>query len=748
MLNERQLAAVETTSKHVRIIAGAGSGKTRVLTYRIAYLIDRLNTDPARILAITFTNKVAREMQERAMKLVGEIDGGGPLKIMTFHSFAARFLRREAEAIDYPPGFVIYDDDDQSRLVKGIAETMGYRKSDPVVKEALRYIRSKKNRGLYPSDIDQKRMFNRDKTLLDFYAAYEKRKCEMYALDFDDLLLQCHAILKNNPAIAEKWRNYFDHILVDEFQDTNDVQFDLIKLLCKPSTSVYVVGDPDQTIYTWRGAKQEIILNFEKTFPDAETVVLDRNYRSTKKILKAANALISHNRKRVPKDLYTEGEDGEDIATFDAPTSDREAEWVCRKVRELADKNKNEDGEPDFSNTAILYRSSYLTRPFEQVMARMRIPYRIFGGLRFYERMEVKDLLAYFSILVNPKNDVAFERIINVPRRNIGDTSVARLRQEAADSGVSEYAYLLGYDGFAEISQIPARAANSMVKLVGILEETRKKLEKADEAYPSILKDFVKQIGYMEYLKDDQEGDEDRVGNVNALFDDIVDFLKKNPDSTLDEYLQNVTLLTSQDDMNAGNYVSLMTVHVAKGLEFDNVFVIGLNADTFPSQRALEEDDRDAAEEERRLAYVAFTRAKKRLFLSCNRSYSYATDGHAVPSPYFKEAGLKIKAEGNLYGGGFNRTYGGTSFSGDRFYDGNHISPFSAPAPAAKAHDDLPDLDWKVGDIAEHDLFGRGTVVEKISDDVIVIDFGNLGKKTLLAKHPKLHKAVSKGGEA
>ncbi len=753
LLNDRQLEAVESPAQYVRIIAGAGSGKTRVLTYRIAYLIEQRHVDPGRILAIAFTNKVAQEMLGRAKKLVEDLgEMTNSLKIMTFHSLAARFLRIEAAAIGYPRGFTIYDEDDQSRLVKVIAEEKGYRKGDSIVKEALSYIRRKKGQGLYPQDIKgSKDLYERQKLLLSFYEAYEKKKGDMFALDFDDLLLQCLYILENDPEIRERWASRFDHILVDEFQDTNDVQFRLLKLLLTPLTSVYVVGDPDQTIYTWRGANQKLILDFEKSFGDVETVILNENYRSTKNILQAANQLIKHNQKRVPKDLFTNGATGEVVKTYNAPNSEREAEWVCREIKTLVAKSQRENGEPDYSDIAILYRSSYLTRPFEQAMARSGIPYRIFGGLRFYERMEVKDLLAYFSLLVNPKNNIAFERIVNVPRRGIGDTTLAKIREESGAHGLSEYEYLERYAEFAGDSKIPSKAVAALMAMVAKVEATKERLEKKEEAYPSILRDFVTSLDYMDYLKDDEEEDEDRVGNVNALLDDIMDYLKKNPESTFDEYLQNVTLLTSQDDMNNGNYVSLMTVHVAKGLEFDNVFVVCLNDGSFPSKRALEETERDGAEEERRLAYVAFTRAKKRLYLSCNRSYSYATDSHAVPSPYFKEAGLKVEEEGAFRGlYGFNKTYGGTGRS--FFSDGGHIDPFTEKSQPVEEKKEAPKTNgieaWHVGDIAHHETFGDGKVVELISKDIIVIDFDNGGRKTLMANHPRLSRLKSKGGDA
>lgn len=759
LLNEKQLAAVKTPSQYVRIIAGAGSGKTRVLTYRISYLISEKHVDPSRILAIAFTNKVATEMHDRALKLAQDVLGYAPnLHISTFHSFCARFLRTECKAINYPSGFTIYDEDDQQKLIKNIAVDLGYKKGDEIVKNATKYIQDKKTKGLYPEDIKIKfEAFKDEKECLKFYMLYEAKKSASYALDFDDLLLKTIEILSQNEIIRDKWASRFDHILVDEFQDTNDVQYKLMKLLLRNDTAIYVVGDPDQTIYTWRGANQNIILNFEKEYPNVETIILNENYRSTKTILDAANKLISNNKKRVPKDLYTNHAEGEKIETNMLPKAEDEAHWVGGKIASLAAQDKV-DGEPNYRNIAVLYRSSYMTRPFESELKDRGIPYRIFGGLRFYERMEVKDLLAYFNLMMNPLDNVAFERIANKPKRSVGDTSIERIRNEAAAHNLSEYDYLKSIEQYANESEVPTRVLTTLSALIVKMEETKNKLKDNLEVYSSVLKDFTTDIGYFDYLKDDENPDEDRIGNVNALFDDISHFINTHPESTFQEYLQNVTLLTSQDDMNAGNYVSLMTIHVAKGLEFDYVFVISMNEGAFPSMRAEMESGRDATEEERRLAYVAMTRAKKQLFCSCNTAYSYVTDSHAIPSRFFKEAGLtlpKSYAFTPVEGGSswnnpssWNNTYNQSKGTGDYFADNDaiHEAPKAEPVEEKPATNGI--TDWKVGDKAHHEKFGDGVVVEIIDKNIIIVNFDTAGKKTLLASHPMLSRAASKGGEA
>jgi len=755
LLNEQQFAAVKTTAQHVRIIAGAGSGKTRVLTYRISYLISNMGVDPSKILAIAFTNKVASEMKERACKLVP--DSSFFLHVSTFHSFCARFLRAESKAINYPIGFTIFDEDDQTALVKNIAVDFGYKKGDKIVKLALDYIRQKKCRGEYPEDIViDREAFDEEKECLRFFAAYEDKKTAMFCLDFDDLLLKTIKILTENPEIQYQWSHRFDHILVDEFQDTNDVQYKLMKLLMRSDTCVYVVGDPDQTIYTWRGANQNIILNFTKEFPDAETIILDRNYRSTKTILDAANLLISKNKKRVPKNLYTLDGAGEAIDIKRLPNAEGEAKYVISQIMKLANKTTP----PNYKNIAVLYRSSYATRPFEAEFAAHGIPYRVFGGLRFYQRMEVKDVLAYFRLLLNPLDDVSFERIVNIPKRGIGDTSIDTIRAEAHQENLSEYNYILTIN--PSESNLSPRVITALTVLAGKMEATKKKLLDNFEVYSSVLKDFITDIGYYSYIAEDEDVDEDRVANVNALFDDITHFIANNPESTFDDYLQNVTLLTSQDDMNEGNYVSLMTIHIAKGLEFDYVFVIAMNEGSFPSMRAENESGHDGKEEERRLAYVAMTRAKKKLCMTCNTGYSFVSDSHAIPSEFFEDAGLKFppteyqEGYGDYHSGygrpdhstGWKTTHQGTS---SFFSDGDAIDPFQKePEPevveAKPASNGI--TDWKVGDIAVHEKFGEGEVLSIIDNSIIVVNFVSCGKKTLLANHPMLSRKASKGGLA
>ena len=723
------------------------------MTCRIAYLIEHFDVDPSRILAVTFTNKAAGEMHDRVVNLVPEASMF--LSVSTFHSFCARFLRRESAALDYPPGFTIFDEEDQEKLIKDIAADKGLKKSDPMVKTALLYIRNQKGKGLYPEDISlNKGGFYNEQECLAFYSEYEKKKREMLSFDFDDLILQTVAVLKGNEAIREKWRNRFSHILIDEFQDTNDQEYELIKLLMLPTTNLYVVGDPDQTIYTWRGANQDIILAFPKNFPDYEDIFLNQNYRSTQCILSAANSLIGFNKKRVPKELFTKSNDGEKITAKRFNDANEEAKWVVEKIDSVA-----EDG--DYSGIAVLYRSSYLTRPLESEFASHGIPYRIFGGLRFYQRKEVKDVLAYFRLLLNPLDDMSFERIVNVPKRAIGETTIDKIRSHASEKGVSEYQYcqnILAYDP----EDIQSRTIAQLTMLVSKMEACKARLAENLEVYGAVLRDFITDLGYYQYITEDQGIDEDRAANVNALFDDINHFISNHPDSTFDEYLQNVSLLTSQDDMNGGNYVSLMTIHVAKGLEFENVFIIGMNQGAFPSLRSQQERGNDGMEEERRLCYVAMTRAKKQLFMTCNSGYSYVTDSHSVPSQFFKEARLEFpkssvyRPYGNPYQSrnekvSWNNSPGKKYSDVSFFSDGDAISPFEEPkkqTPKFNAATGNGISDWKAGDRLHHDKFGDGVVKDVIGSGIIVVLFDSGEKKTLLGSVAAIHRVSQNGGEA
>ena len=732
-LNERQLEAVTTSYPHVRIIAGAGSGKTRVLTYRIAFLISEMHVAPWKILAITFTNKVANEMRKRVVDMLPEAEKD--LTIKTFHSFAANFLRREIPVLGFPSSFTILDEDDQKKLIQDIAVERGFRKSDKIVGKTIGYIGSNKLNERYPDDINIiKPTFEDEKECLEIYRRYEEEKNKMLSLDFDDLLLKTNYILENYPNIRMKWQDRIDDILIDEFQDTNDVEYKLVKYLKKPSTALYVVGDPDQTIYTWRGANQNIILDLQKQFLDMETIILDRNYRSTSKILDSANKLIAYNRMRVKKDLYTENDVGDPVIVHSSPSSQSEAEYVAREVVKLKQVNNI-----PYRDIAILYRSSYVTMDFEHAFVAKNIPYRIYGGQKFYQRKEIKDVLAYFRLIVNTKDDISFLRIINVPRRGIGDTTINALKEEAEHNNQSLYEYVRDIN--VDDTVISKKAINALKTMVMVIDNARSDIDKKEEVFSKILEDMIYSLGYQDYLlKDEDDGDE-RVENVKALFQDLRHYLKANPESSFDEYLQNISLVSAQDELVDGDFVTFMTVHTAKGLEYPVIFVVRFNNGVFPHIRSALESGYKGIEEERRLAYVAMTRAKKKLYLTLASDYSYVLGGSLTPSQFIKESGNQV-IDTNEYSPFRSQIKKPKEY---HFNDGPNLD-FTKDEPIRQDFSqDTNDVDdWKVGDIVIHKNLGRGVVIELEGDGIIKVNFETQGIKSIMGNHPYVSKGVNK----
>ena len=725
-LNEKQFEAVTTDLLHVRVVAGAGSGKTRVLTYRIAFLLSEMNVDPWRILAITFTNKVANEMKERVIKLVPS--SAQHLTIKTFHSFAAFFLRHEISVLGFPSSFTILDEEDQLKLIKDIASELGYKKTDPIVKKAVAYIGNKKLREEYPDDVViEHEFFEGEKTCLEIYSRYEEAKNNMLCLDFDDLLLKTNYILEHYPDIRFKWRDRFDHILVDEFQDTNDTEYKLLTLLMRPDCSLYVVGDPDQTIYTWRGANQKIILDLKDKYQDIETIILDRNYRSTQTILDSANKLISHNKMRVKKDLYTENGKGDPIVVKSNPTSRAEADYVSRQIKRLV----TIDGY-SYNDIAILYRSNYITQEFEQSFTANHIPYRIYGGQKFYQRREIKDVIAYFNLIVNTKDDISFERIMNIPRRGIGETSIATIKKEARDAEMSMYEYVKTTDS----SQAQKKALTALKSMIIVIDKTRDDVNRNEEAFVKPLEDMLASFDYYNYLLKEDDGDE-RCENVRALFADLRHYLQVNPEASFDDYLQNIALLSSQDEMITGEFVTMMTVHTAKGLEYPVVFIVRVNEGVFPHQRSQIELGYKGLEEERRLFYVAMTRAMKLLFMTFSGDYSYVAGGTLVPSKFLKESGNEVISREESYS-----SYGGRktrSYHFDDIRDDENDEPRRQQEvkPASSIGSKTNGITgWKVGDIVIHKTLGRGVVIAVEGNEIIRVNFEQHGEKTIMGNHP------------
>lgn len=723
-LNKEQLESVISKEQYLRVVAGAGSGKTRVLTYRIANLIVNENVVPRNIMAVTFTNKAAKEIKERVISLIGDVRG---IFLGTIHSWCARFLRFEARYIDYPDTFTIIDEEDQLNIMKGIFVNKGLPKSDPNIKGCLEWIGNKKTNGYQYEDLKNEKYHSPlMMDYLDYFRQYTEILKERKSLDFDDLLLKSIEILADESnGVRERYSRYMEHILVDEFQDINDVQFRLITLLMTKDTSLYVVGDPDQTIYTWRGANHRLILDLEENLSalfkgaKVKSIVLNRNYRSTKSILNCANKLIEFNKERVKKDLFSYQDEGQPVNFYNARTVKEEAFKVVSNIMELHTK-KN----VDYSNIAVLYRANYLSREVESQLSMYRIPYKVFGGMKFYQRKEIKDIVAYFKLIVNPSDDTAFERIVNVPKRGIGPTSLEKLASQAHNLGQTEFIYLK--ENINE-SPLTSKQKASWIGVLDAMDKVSKKLDAGERKIAALLEDFIDKIGYFKYLIQEEENYEDRIDNIKELVSYAEAFLEDDPNAKFEDFVNNAMLQSSQDDVNNGDFVSLMTVHTAKGLEYDYVFVYGMGEGVFPSMRAISES-KLGIEEERRLAYVAFTRAKLRLYVSSNQDYSYVLQCPLSPSRFVKEAGIYKDTYEDKY------RMGHTTSS---YYQSQNKKPTIQSVKSILDTNKTNGIsDWKVGDRIEHATFGKGKVVQLI-DKLIVVQFDNVqfGKKTFLGSH-------------
>ncbi len=606
ILNPPQQKAVVTTEGPLLVLAGAGSGKTRVLTHRVAYLIEQ-GVMPWSILAITFTNKAAKEMKERIEVLAGE--SAQDIWVSTFHSCCARILRRDIEKLGYERSFSIYDDDDQMSLIKAIVKELNLNDKMYPPREIKTIISDAKNRLLTPNEwLKDAGDDFRNLKIFEVFQRYEKRLKESNALDFDDLLMKTMVLLTEHAPVLDYYRRKFNYILVDEYQDTNMAQYELIRLLAGDKRNVCVVGDDDQSIYGWRGADIRNILEFEKDFPGCQVIKLEQNYRSTGNILDAANQVIAHNAGRKEKALWTDSGEGEKIRVYTAEDERDEAAFICGQLERLR------RGGANVGDAAILYRTNAQSRVLEEALVRIGIPYRVYGGMKFYERKEVKDLIAYLRALVNPSDDLAIRRIINEPRRGIGESTIQALRDYAQQEEMPLSSAVL----LAEDAGLTARARNPVMKFAALLEELNEARETmaADE----FLRHVIDKTGYEAQFKQ-TENDENRsrLENISELETAIKEYIAREPEGGLEGFLENVALVTDIDGMDEhAQVLTLMTLHSAKGLEFDTVFLAGMEETIFPTSRSLYDEEK--LEEERRLCYVGITRAKKLLFLTSART--------------------------------------------------------------------------------------------------------------------------------
>ena len=631
-LNREQRKAAETLEGPVLILAGAGSGKTRALTYRLANLMDH-GVPARRILALTFTNKAAREMKNRVAALVGA-ESADEAWISTFHSSCARILRREIEKLGYTRSFGIYDDDDQMSVLKEIYKQLNIDDKSIPIRDVKSKISDAKNKLLTPDEWFAKSGRDyRSSKIHDVMTVYEKRLKSLNALDFDDLLLRTLELLAEHPPVLEAYRNRFQYVMVDEYQDTNKAQYELVRLLTAESRNLCVVGDDDQSIYGWRGADIRNILDFEKDYPDATVIKLEQNYRSTSNILDAANQVIANNADRKDKRLWTEEGEGEKIKIFCAGDERDESAWIADNIRTMVKEGES------YGDMAILYRTNAQSRVPEEMLMRAGIPYKVFGGQKFYERKEVRDILAYLRVIVNPTDDISLRRIINVPKRSIGDSTVQELVNHAAANGMPLFSALGEMP--ESLGSRPRKCVTEFFMLMTMLSAMKDTMPLAD-----FTEEVIRRTGLEEqYSREDTEESRSRVENIQEFKGAVHEFARMSENATLEDYLENVALVTDLDRAeDERGYVTMMTLHSAKGLEFPNVFIAGLEEGIFPSSRSADDDAR--MEEERRLMYVGITRARKRLFLSrASMRMLYNQESHNPPSRFLEEIPERLKED-------------------------------------------------------------------------------------------------------
>ncbi len=763
-LNDAQRRGVETTQGPVLLLAGAGSGKTRVLTHRIAYLLEEEGVNPWNILAITFTNKAAKEMRERVDRLVGF--GSEQIWVSTFHATCVRILRRYADRLGYDNHFTIYDPDDQKTVMKDICKRMNI--DTKMLKERiiLGAISAAKDALISPTQYAINAMGDFQKRrIADAYLEYQNTLKKNNAMDFDDLIVKTVELFKSCPEVLEQYQNRFRYIMVDEYQDTNTAQFELVRLLADKYRNLCVVGDDDQSIYKFRGANIRNILDFEDTYPEAMVIKLEQNYRSTGNILAAANAVIANNKGRKGKNLWTAEGEGANLHFRQFDTAQEEAAFIVEDIR-----NKRRDAEATYGDCAVLYRTNAQARLLEERMVVFGIPYTVVGGQNFYGRKEIKDILAYLKTIDNGRDDVAVKRIINVPKRGIGATSIAKVQAYADEQEMSFY------DALCRCEEIPGlgKTAAKIQPFVTLIQGFRSKVEYY--GLVGLLRDLLEMTGYEEYLKDTEEDAEDRMENVQELINKVVIYEQEHDQPTLGEFLEEVALVAEIDNVEEeGNRVLLMTLHSAKGLEFPHVYLAGMEDGVFPSYMNITSDNEEDLEEERRLAYVGITRAKKDLTLTAAKSRMlHGQTQYNMISRFVKEIPEELLDQ-KMPKKRFSEeeivsTYT-QSFAQKPVYD---YRPKAVPKPKVTAPEVKPyisrgivelnqiagiskgisgiakgingtkaGLEYGIGERVTHIKFGEGTVLniqEEPKDYKVTVAFDKSGQKVMYASFAKLKK--------
>ena len=759
-LNPEQYLAATSDSKYLRIIAGAGTGKTRTLTYRLAYLITRGDLLPNQIAAITFTNKAAKEMAERVNKLLSDrcIGIAYSPTICTFHSFCLRFLRGQLTShySDFKPNFSIADEDDQKSIFKKIGEEMGYLMSDDLFKEAIGIVHRLKSQGYkYDGNYFIKEE-SKEGLVYNVFKSYQNKLVERNMLDFDDILIFTKEILENDKRVRDYYSMRYKVFMIDEFQDTDKLQYDIVRLFMNSECELCVVGDPDQTIYTWRGADDSLITSqLAKDFHPLKTVSLIRNYRSNQNILDVANKLIANNPDREDKSLIANSSmPGEKVHFLSYDDEEQQAFFIAKQISRWVSS-----GEKRYSDIALIYRSNYMSRAVETMFKRFSIPYDIYGGIRFYEREEVKSALAYLRVLINPYDDLSFSRLIKFPRLGIGDVSFEKLELEAKSRGLAIVDYI--------VSSYPELPLNKTViaKLSNFVSAYKRAKEKLNKKTPviednvKIVDDYFNESGLINYYeeidkKEAKEGESgERVSNIHELVSDYQAYLKRafsvddeeEMPFSLSGFLLNVVLLSAQDDIVDDDKVLLMTGHVAKGLEFNTVFAISLVDGLFPTNHAIQDASSKKIEEERRLLYVILTRAKKSLYITTYRGMRYGGQDN-LPSRFLPE--IDFVPENYEVKHSFKMTYQGSYIKTDKAsikspssnVFSNRYSAIKAPNIShLKKANSSSDVEYNVGDKIAHTSFGLG-VVTRTEGKYIYVEFENIGEKKLVKGFPLFKK--------
>jgi len=711
-LNKPQREATEHAGGPLLVLAGAGSGKTRVLTHRIAYLLATGEARPGEILAITFTNKAAAEMRERVGQLIGR--SVRAMWVTTFHSACARMLRVDAERLGYSKGFTIYDQSDSLRMLKRCLTELGVDPKRFPPRAVHAKISGAKNQLIDASGYAEMQGSVFEEVVAEAFPLYEKRMLEANAMDFDDLLVRTVNAMELFEDVRERWRRTFRHVLVDEYQDTNHAQYRLLQLLAGEHRNLMVVGDDAQSIYGFRHADIRNILDFEKDFKEAEVVKLEQNYRSTQTILSAANALIERNREGLKKELWTEDEGGELVQLSELSDEHEEARWVAAEIERLGEEHGVER-----SDVAVFYRTNAMSRVLEDTLNRFDVPYQVIGGTKFYERAEIKDAVAYLSLLVNPADLVSFQRVVNSPRRGIGNTTQGKLASHANTTGLPIW------EAIERVEEVPGLSGKA-IKNVGRFYEIMATLrERADEEGPvaTLLETVLNESGYLEALAAERTVEaEGRAENLEALVAGAAEFdLEREREgesevAPLEEYLQQISLYSEQDSLqDEQELVTLMTLHNAKGLEYDTVFIVGCEDGAFPHMRALEEG---GEEEERRLCYVGITRARRRLYMTWARERSlFGRSERNLPSRFVDEIPVELTERHSTAAQSLGTSWG---------------TPTANTVDAVQPLDPGPALELQTGDDVVHASFGDGVVTGVEPGGVIVVRFSGDGTERKL----------------